>query len=215
VRLRQKRFTAPTAVDDLFKPVKDAVDTVARIDQLNWDIRLNPEIPLQLTVSAGLTIDHFDFTGLNLAKLRMDGGTGYCVVKMPAGVCNATIEGSVGVFDMTIPNGAKLTLAMDNGAGATNVFIGDATVKAEIEGGVGACKIFIPEDAAVRLRADSGLGNIIVPETLKEVEFESEFISESGRWETPGFEFAANKIDLRYEGGVGSLTIEHKALTDA
>ncbi|MEM6528104.1 MAG: hypothetical protein AAF653_07395 [Chloroflexota bacterium] len=197
VRLRQKRFTAPTAANDLFKPVKDAVDTVARIDELNWDIKLSPDVPLNLTVSAGLTIDNFDFTGLNLAKLSMDGGTGHCVVKMPAGVANAAIEGSVGVFDMMIPDGAKLTLAMDNGAGSTNIFIGHATVKAEIEGGVGACKIYVPHDAAVRLRADSGLGNIVVPERLKEVEFESEFISESGRWETPGFEFAPNKIDIR------------------
>lgn len=204
VRLRQKR----SSHEDFFKPMKDAVDSVARIDQLQWDVRLSPDVPLSVQISAGLTIDEFDFTGLQLSKLKMDGGTGRTVVTLPAGVSNAEIEGGVGILDLHIPDDAKSTLEMDLSAGATNVYIGKADVKAEIEGGVGNCTVIVPADAAVRLRADSGLGNIVVPETLKPVEFESEFISESGIWETAGYVFAVNKIDLRYEGGVGSLIIQ-------
>lgn len=204
VRLRQRRNT-----DDIFKPVKDAVDTVARIDELQWTVRLSPDVPLTLEIGAGLTIAKLDFTGLQLTRLKMDGGTGHTVVTLPASVTTAEIDGGFGVLDLHIPDGAKTTLHMNNGAGATNIFIGDAGVKAEIDGGVGNCTVIIPAATAACLRADSGLGNITVPEAMNEVTFETEFISESGVWQTSGFEFAARKIDIRYEGGVGSLIVQH------
>jgi hypothetical protein len=206
VRLRQRRNT-----DDLFKPVKDAVDTVARIDELQWAVGLSPDVPMSLEVGAGLTIAKLDFTGLQLSRLKMDGGTGHTVITLPASVTTADIDGGFGVLDLHVPDEAKVTLHMNNGAGATNVFIGDANVKAEIDGGVGNCTVVIPADAAVRLRADSGLGNITVPQAMREVKFDTEFISESGVWQTGGFEFAARKIDIRYEGGVGSLILQYAA----
>ncbi len=209
VRLRQKRNT-----DDLFKPVKDAVDTVARLDQLVWDVRLSPDVPLMLTINAGLTIDDFDFNGLQLPRLTTDGGTGRTVVRLASGASNATIAGGVGILDLYVPDGAKLTLALDAGAGATNVFVGEASVKATVDGGVGNFTVFTSPDAAVRVMADSGLGNISVPPNVKPVEFESEFISESGLWETAGFEFAPHKVDIRYEGGVGSLIVQHSSADD-
>jgi hypothetical protein len=115
----------------------------------------------------------------------------------------------VGVLDLHIPDESKITLGLDAGAGATNIFAGDAALKANIDGGVGNCTITVPDAAALRVQADSGLGNIMVPETAKPVEFESEFISESGLWETDSFELAAKKIDIRYEGGVGSLIVKN------
>ena len=204
VRLRQKR----TSGGDFFKPVKDAVDVVARNNELKWVVRLSPRVALTLDVDASLTVDQFDLTGLKLKQFKMDGSTGHTVVRFPAQPFTANIEGGVGVLDLHIPDTAKTTLNLDAGAGATNLFIGAAGVKATIEGGVGNCTIHVPADAALRVRADSGLGNIVVPETSRSVEFESEFISESGLWETEGFEFAPEKIDIRYEGGVGSLIVQ-------
>jgi hypothetical protein len=206
VRLRQKRTTDA----DLFKPVKDAVDAVAHNPELQWTVRLSPRLPIRLIVNAGLTLDTFDLSGLNLQRLSVDSGTGTTKVTFPAGVTVAEVEGGVGVLEMTVPDGANTTLNLDIGAGSTVLHVGDANLRAEIEGGVGNCEVSIPAGAALRVRGESGLGNIDVPHRAEAVQFESEFISESGTWQTADFAFAQQKIDIRYDGGVGSLIIRER-----
>jgi hypothetical protein len=206
VRLRQKR----NAEMDLFKPMKDAVDTVAHNTELQWNIALSPRIPIHLTINAGLTKDTFDLAELNVPRLVMDGGTGRTELTFPNGVCNANVDGGVGILDMTVPSTSRTTLNLNIGAGTTLVDVYSPFFRAEIEGGVGNCEVEIPTGAALRVRGESGLGNIEVPEAAQSVQFESEFISESGIWETQGFEFAGDKIDIRYDGGVGSLIVRER-----
>jgi hypothetical protein len=206
VRLRQKR----TSDTDPFKPVKDAVDTVARGPELYWKVRLSPRLPINLIVNAGLTLDTFDLSGLNLPRLSLDSGTGTTNVTFPAGVCVAEVEGGVGILEMIVPDEANTTLNLDIGAGTTSLHVGVAGLRAEVDGGVGNCEVSIPVTAALRVRGESGLGNIDVPERAEAVQFETEFISESGTWQTSDFAFAPNKIDIRYEGGVGSLIIRER-----
>jgi hypothetical protein len=204
VRLRQKR----SHDDDLLKPMKDAVDTVARNNELQWTVRLSPNVPIHLDVNAGLTLDTFHLNGLNIPRLSLDGGAGKTVVTLPAGVCNAEIEGGVGILELTVPDNARSTLDVHIGAGNTDITLGTANVQAEIEGGVGNCTVRVPAGLALRIQAESGLGNITVPEDAAQEHFESEFISESGTWQTAGYAFATEKADLRYEGGVGSLVVQ-------
>lgn len=207
VRLRQKR----TNTEDPFKPVKDAVDTAAHNTELKWHIRLTPNLPLTLEVNTALTLNQLDLSALNITRLKMDGGTGETSITLPTVPVAAYIDSGVGILTLTVPPQAKTTLELNIGAGATALHIGEAaTIKAEIEGGVGNCDIYIPQDAALRLRADSGLGNIDVPERLESVSFESEFISESGTWQTADYEHADHKLDIQYEGGVGSLIIHEE-----
>lgn len=203
LHLRQKRRTN----DDLLKPVKDAVDTVARSPELRWDVRLSPELLLEIMINAGVTVDHLDLTGLKVPRLTFNGGTGKTDIHLPAMATHAVVHGGVGVLDITVPDNAKATLDMDLGAGSTFININHANVKANIEGGVGNCLITVPEDVALRVEANSGLGNIDVPENCQPVELESDYISESGMWQTTGFSEAPQKIDIRYEGGVGSLIV--------
>lgn len=204
VRLRQKRQSG----DDLLKPMKDAVDTVAHNNELEWEIRLSPRLPITLELHAALTVESLDLRGLNVPRFKLNGGTGKTDVTLPDGISNARISGGVGLLTIHVPDGAQTTLELDIGAGATYLNIGEASLKANIEGGVGNCNVVVPDGAALRVRADSGLGNIIVPDWAESVSLESEFISESGTWETPSYEFASQKIDLRYDGGVGSLIVE-------
>lgn len=209
VRLRQKRSTDES---DIFKPVKDAVDTVAHNTELKWAVRLSPNIPLNLELVTGVTVDEFDLTDLHIQRLKLDGGTGKTQLKLPIKMTNVSIKGGVGVVDIAIPDDAKATIEMDAGAGPTTINIGDANVKLTIEGGVGNCTIIIPPGAALQIMAESGLGNIIVPESCTPVKIESEFISESGRWQTAGYELSAKKIDIHYDGGVGSFVVQEREL---
>ena len=128
--------------------MKDAVDAVARNNELRWDVRLSPNVPLSIEIGASLTVDQFDFTELTLNRLSMDGGTGHTVVRLPARAMSADVEGGVGVLDLHIPDESKITLGLDAGAGATNIFAGDAALKANIDGGVGNCTITVPDTAA-------------------------------------------------------------------
>jgi hypothetical protein len=203
VRVRQKRSTR-----DLLKPVKDVVDAVAHNTELQWDIRLSPRLPLNLLIHAGLTVDDFDLSALTVPQLTLDGGAGRTVITLPAGTCKAEIDGGVGLLDIGVPAGAHATLNTKLGAGATHLRIGPAAaVRADIIGGVGNCEIDIPPDAALRVQGESGLGNFDVPPRAKPVTYETEFVSESGTWQTDEYTFAEQQIDIRYEGGVGSLII--------
>ncbi|MEO0562432.1 MAG: hypothetical protein AAF125_09975, partial [Chloroflexota bacterium] len=143
----------------------------------------------------------------------LDGGTGRTEVTLPGGVTNAQIDGGVGILRLNVPNGARSTLNMKLSAGPTALHIGAAQVRATIEGGVGNCEVFVPSGAPLRVRAESGLGNIEVPPSAQPMRFETEFISESGIWETLGYGFAPQKIDLRFEGGVGSLLVRERPST--
>ncbi|MFZ4813282.1 MAG: hypothetical protein ACOYL5_02010 [Phototrophicaceae bacterium] len=204
VWVRQKRSSA----EDPFKTVKDAVDTVAHNPVLRWEIALSQRIPLTLEVNGGFTLNHFDLSLLNVPRLRVYCGAGQSTLQLPAIVVNAVVEGGVGITDIHITNGAKVTLHLDAGAGAATLHVGQADLKAEIDGGIGNLIVNIPVSIALRVQGDSGLGNIIVPERAISTVFESEFISESGIWETPNFAQASPRIEVRYEGGVGSLIVQ-------
>jgi hypothetical protein len=206
VRLRQKRTTET----DIFKPVRDAVDAVAHNPELQWTIRLSPRVPLTLIFNAGFTLDQIDLSALDIPRLSLDSGTGTTTLTFPAGGCVAQVEGGVGVLEMRVPDGANTTLDLDIGAGTTALTVGVAGLRLEVDGGVGNCEVSIPAESALRVRGESGLGNIDVPERAEAVQFESEFISESGTWQTADFAFAPQKIDIRYEGGVGSLIVRER-----
>ncbi len=206
-RLRQTR----TESDNPFQPVIEAVDTFAHQDELSWAIRLTPNIPIELAISSGLTTNMIDLSRLDVPKLKVTGGAGNTVVLLPSIGGNALINGGVGTLAVTVSGGHKNVLRLESGAGNSYVdVLPGAGVEATIEGGVGNCTVTVPKGAALRISAESGLGNIVVPSAAAPVSIESEFISESGVWQTPDFNTALHKIDIRYEGGVGSLIVEEE-----
>ena len=100
-----------------------------------------------------------------------------------------------------------MDLNVNIGAGQTEIQIGaNVTLSAHIKGGVGKCEMHIPASAALRLKAATGLGDVKVPDHLLPVKVD-QFIATSGTWETADFDAAEFQIDLRFEGGVGGLSI--------
>ena len=65
----------------------------------------------------------------------------------------------------------------------------------------------MPGNAAVRVEASTGIGSIHMPRHFVQIKGGSEFIGTSGVWETPDYAGAANKINIKYDGGVGKLTV--------
>lgn len=195
---------------DTFKPIRDAVGSFARRDELKWDMRLSPRLPLDLLINNGVTANDFDLRGLQLTGLRINGGTGKTDLWLPEMSTHYPVQLNTGTGELNvkIPAGSEIDLNANNGTGKTDITIGaGSAVNAKISGGIGQCNITLPADAAVRLKATTGLGRVKVPEHFKRIKVE-EFVATVGTWETPNYASAERKIDIRFDGGIGGLTIE-------
>ena len=70
-------------------------------------------------------------------------------------------------------------------------------MKAEI--GAASLSIQIPSNVAARIRATGGLASISVDS--------SRFPKSNGIYQSPDYETAANKVEIRVDAGVGSVNI--------
>jgi hypothetical protein len=158
-----------------------------RLD-LNWKIRLNPQIPLELDLNGGVGQVKLDLTGAHLNRL--------------------TIRGGVGENRTTLPAGGSYVVNLDGGVGQSNLTLPDNTgIRMNIDGGVGSVRLNVPGTAAVRVTADGNLGNIKVPDHLQKIRTTGDFVTKGGVWETPGFAVAQQQIVIDLDGGVGNLII--------
>lgn len=159
-------------------------------EQLRWEIGLNPDVPLELSINGGVGESDLDLRDLNLTALNLSGGVGEMKLTLPATGARyeVRLNGSVGGLDIEIPDR-------------------DADLVLWISGGVGGINIDVPDDAAVRVRSTGGLGGVNVPDGFERISGGDDFGSDQGVWETPGFERAERQIVIEFSGGVGGLTV--------
>lgn len=87
----------------------------------SWDLSLNRDIPLDLTVSTGAGKSTLDLTLLKLRRLNLDGGVGQVTVKLPAqGQYSAQVDGGVGQVVVMVPEGVAARIQTDGGLGAVS-----------------------------------------------------------------------------------------------
>jgi hypothetical protein len=196
--------------NDVRKPIRDAFGSFARREELKWDMRLSGRVPLDLLINNGVTANNFDLRDLQLTGLRINGGTGKTDLWLPE-ITNhypVLLNTGTGALKVVIPDGSDIELNANNGTGKTDIAIGaGSSVKAQVAGGIGQCSITLPADAAVRLKATTGLGRVKVPDHFLRIKVE-EFVATVGTWETPNYASAERKIDIRFDGGIGGLTID-------
>jgi hypothetical protein len=161
-------------------------------ESLSWNIGLNPEVPIDLSINGGVGEANLDLSGLQLSGLEIDGGVGQISVSLPSTLEDnqVRINGGVGEFDVNIPAGPNLTLG--------------------INGGVGEFTVDVPDDAYVTLNAEGGVGGVNLPPGYRCIENcdDGDFIGEKGTWVTEGQENAEQQaIVINYHGGVGTLNV--------
>ena len=196
--------------NDVLKPIRNAFGSFVRRDELRWDMRLTPNIPLDVQINSGVTRNDFDLSGLQITGLSINGGTGNTDLKLPTmgSKYKVAINSGTGNLNLQIPDGGAIDLNVNNGTGKTEIAIGSgANIDAHLTGGVGQTIVTVPANAAVRVRATSGLGKVAMPENFIRVKVE-EFVATVGTWETPNYETAEQVINIRYEGGVGKFAIK-------
>ncbi len=169
-------------------PFQRGLRALASRDDLEWSISLAPGMPLSLDVDGGIGPTQMDLSGLSVRKVDADTGVGTLTLVLPE-------------------QNEKMDVEVDGGVGQTKIFIPDnAIVDLDVDAGVGATEITIPPNAAVQIKASNGLGSVSVPKSLQRMD-KPEFMEMGGVWQSPGFDLAERKIIIRYDGGVGQLTV--------
>lgn len=127
---------------------------------LDWDVHLNPDIPLALEFETGASRSEIDLSELRVTELKLETGASSSSVTLPAH------------------------------AGLTRV---------KIKSGAASVEISVPGGVAARIRAQAGLARIDVDETR--------FPSQGDIYESPDYDAAVNKADIKIETGVGTVSI--------
>ncbi|HDQ73696.1 MAG TPA: hypothetical protein ENN19_16595 [Chloroflexi bacterium] len=92
-------------------------------------------------------------------------------------------------------------LRLETGASATSITLPARAghTRAKISAGAASVSIRIPPDVAARIHTSGGLASIDVDR--------ERFPRQGKMYQSPGYEAAANKVDLDVEAGVGSITV--------
>lgn len=112
-------------------------------------------------------------------------------LKVSTGIGQATL-------DLT---GLQLTnLDVSSGVGQTIITLpGQGRFSAKVDAGVGEVIVRVPTGMAARIHVNSGLGSVDMPTGY----------ARQGDWYvSPGYDTAANRIDLDINGGVGRIAVQ-------
>lgn len=131
---------------------------------------------------------------------RIDGGRRVWHLALTRQVpLDLTISTGVGASSLELADLRIERLAVDTGVGATDLSLpGRGRYTAGVNTGVGGATIRLPADLAARITVSRGVGAVTV---------RGEFERAGDTYTSPGFDAAENRVDLRVDGGVGSITV--------
>ena len=122
----------------------------------------------------------------------------------PAIPLTVTVKGGVGMLDLDMTDlyVADLDVSGYMGQARIQMPANAGYVQATIKGNVGTTNIYIPSGVPVRIRAMGGTGSLSIDrERFPRVE--------RGIYQSPDYdEAAANRIDMRVDGGLGTVSIK-------
>ncbi len=186
------------------------VDVNGRVHKLTneWDVGLNPEIPLELELEVGAAEARIDFTGLALTRLDMDIGAADAEVwwdsPNPERLEEITIDCGAASLHMEGLGFANFEyLDFDGGMGSFELdFTGpwSRSAEAHIDIGMGSLDLIIPEDIGVRIETDgSFLSSVDVDRHFREID--------EDLYETDNYENAEIQLNIRVQIGMGSVDV--------
>jgi len=87
-----------------------------------WIVKINPSIPVQLKITAGVNKTDFDLGDITLESLDLDMGVGDVDIQLPQkGPYEVDIDGGVGMLTLDIPPGVEARIRIDGGIGSIDV----------------------------------------------------------------------------------------------
>jgi hypothetical protein len=146
-----------------------------------WDVRLNDDMPLDMTVTFGAGEGHLNLATLNLRTL--------------------TVEGGAGLADIDLGGSPLESLNVTSGVGETTVDLTglwENDLTATITGGVGELTLRLPRNVGVRVQTQSGLGGV-----------NANGLTQNGDiYTNDAYGESAVTLNLNVTGGVGGINLE-------
>lgn len=126
--------------------------------QWNWDLGLNPEIPMNLVINLGAGNANMDLKDLNMDSINVDMGVGNATLVLPAtGQYNARVNGAIGKLEIEIPQGLGVQIKTDTGLANVNL-----PANLQEQNGIYTSSDYSSSDNRVDLTLDMAIGNITV-----------------------------------------------------
>ena len=101
-----------------------------------------------------------------------------------------------------------LDLNVDVASGSAALNLENLTLTMLVNGGSGRIRIEVPRQAAVRLVIrDGASGSVSIPRRFNLVDDRGDNDSDTGIWETTGFDVAEHQIEIVFDPGSGSFAI--------
>lgn len=87
-----------------------------------WDLHLNKNVPMDLSLGTGVGKADIDLSGLKLNSLEVNTGIGEARIVLPAtGKFSGSVHSGIGKVTLEIPKGMAARITAHNGIGAVNV----------------------------------------------------------------------------------------------
>lgn len=133
-----------------------------------WELQVSPQVPLHLDLRAGAAEGQLDFTGLQVASLDVNIGTGSFTVRFDepnrSAMDRMTLDAGASRIEMVgVGNASPGELRVQGGVGDISVDLtGDWAQSADIEvrAGAGALTLRLPEHLGVVVEVRKGLANV-------------------------------------------------------
>jgi hypothetical protein len=91
-------------------------------DNWRWDMQLNRDVPLRLTLDTGVGETTLDLRQLLVETINVDTGVGQTTVILPGqGEIEASVSGGVGELVIELPEGVAARIESDTGLGNTDI----------------------------------------------------------------------------------------------
>jgi hypothetical protein len=128
---------------------------------LDWDIRLNGNIPLNLKIDSGASSSTLDLSDLKVVDLDIDTGASSTEVILPANAGNTRVDIDTGAssLNVRIPTGVAARIRVKSGIAAVNV---DSNRFPRIEGGLYQSADYATAANRADVTIDAGVGSIEV-----------------------------------------------------
>lgn len=150
-------------------------------DLERWQLGLNPDVPLSLSLAAAAGSSRLDLSELTLEELDLNVAAGEATLLLPGGDYDAEVETSAGATTITLPESGEQTV--------------------EVSVNAGSVVLELPAGRDVRVEVDQALGDFDNDYAALER------AGDDNVWETDGYDDSDEPLTIILHVSVGSATI--------
>lgn len=145
--------------------VNEGIASLFDLDEFRneWDLKLNEDVPMQMTIDLGAGPSSLVLGTLHLTSLDVNGGAGEITIDLTGDWqddLDANISGGVGNLNVWLPENVGVRIEVESGVGSVHADgltrdgdtytndaygVSDATLRIDIEGGVGQINLVVEQ----------------------------------------------------------------------